>query len=354
MSELFRKAKIQLKNKLPFVIYAKPDSDKCIALFQKNDSLFTIDNYEVSGFAFVSFDNLKRVIIPESESDIYFEKISDITYHFNDYFKGEFNEKDKIDFEKLVNSGIEAIKNNEFEKVVLSRKEVVNIQENDIEILFNRLCFNYKSAFKYLFYHPKVGFWVGATPEQLVKVDDLVVKTVSLAGTQVFDEEKPAVWHQKEQKEQQIVTDYLTEILEKISDNVNVSEPYSQKAGNLVHLKSDLQAKIKASFKIDFLTHLLHPTPAVCGFPKAKAMQFILENENYDREFYTGFVGEWQKDLLTFKEQNSDLFVNLRCMKLENSKAEIFVGCGITKDSEPEKEFLETVNKTITMKLMVN
>jgi isochorismate synthase len=89
---------------------------------------------------------------------------------------------------------------------------------------------------------------------------------------------------------------------------------------------------------------LLHPTPAVCGFPKEQSKDFILENENYDRTFYTGFLGELNI------ENQTDLFVNLRCMEIEDAKAHLFMGCGITKDSIPEKEWEESINKSATMK----
>ncbi|HEU0124995.1 MAG TPA: chorismate-binding protein, partial [Flavobacterium sp.] len=93
----------------------------------------------------------------------------------------------------------------------------------------------------------------------------------------------------------------------------------------------------------------LHPTPAVCGLPKKKSKVFILENENYDRTFYTGFLGELNS---TFTETNtsSDLFVNLRCMQIQEDKAILYMGCGITKESIPEKEWEESVNKSMTMK----
>ncbi len=109
----------------------------------------------------------------------------------------------------------------------------------------------------------------------------------------------------------------------------------------------------------------LHPTPAVCGLPKEKAKKFILSEENYDREFYTGFLGELnlQKNVqrsrtrrnvenLAYRavKKETGLYVNLRCMKIEDGKAVLFVGGGITKDSVPEDEWEETVNKAQTMK----
>ncbi|WP_298141185.1 chorismate-binding protein [Flavobacterium sp.] len=349
MSYLFQKVKEQFNNKLPFVCYCKPNSDKIIALLQKDATLFELRN-EDCGFAFVSFDNEKRYLIPENNSDIYFETVSTSDFIFENNFASEINFSDKNNFENLVQSGLESIQNGTFEKVVLSRKETIEVDNFDLELVFKKLVFNYKTAFKYFFFHPEIGFWIGATPEQFLKVDDDFVKTVSLAGTQTFDKNVETIWQNKEIKEQQIVTDYIVNNLKLFSDDVTFSKPYNQQAGSLVHIKTDIQAKINGRNSIPKIIELLHPTPAVCGFPKDKAKQFIVENEGYNREFYAGFLGEWNKDFQTYKENRSDLFVNLRCMKIENKEVNLYIGCGITKDSNPEKEFIETVNKSMTIK----
>ena len=87
--------------------------------------------------------------------------------------------------------------------------------------------------------------------------------------------------------------------------------------------------------------------------PKKPAKDFIYQNEGYDREYYAGFLGELNIDLVTFKTLQTDLFVNLRCMKMVKNKAQLFMGCGITKDSNPEDEYMETVNKSMTMKKII-
>lgn len=350
MSELFKKAKNHFNSKLPFVIYCKPNSDKIIALFQKNDTLLELDATNESGFAIVSFDNSKRYLIPENNCDIYYDTNNFLNENYILENANTYSENQKHLFESLVKIGIDAINTTELEKVVLSRKEVVALPNLDFELLFSKLLVNHHEALKYCFYHPKVGFWIGATPEQFLKIKDNKLKTVSLAGTQLNYENQEVVWNKKEIKEQQIVTDYIVNNLEKFSDFVKYSQPYTTKAGTLSHIKTDIEAQVSDINNIKKIINSLHPTPAVCGFPKKEAQKFILENEDYNREFYSGFLGEWKKDFLTFKENQSDLFVNLRCMKIENNEAIIFTGCGITKDSNPEKEFEETVNKSITMK----
>lgn len=350
MSEIFKKAKEHFNLKLPFVVYCKPNSDKTIALFQKNDDLFELDSTSQSGFAFVSFDNLKRYLIPDNYCDVYFENNTTTDFVLFSNIENSYIELDKLNFENLVKKGVVAINNFQFEKVVLSRKETVEIQNFDFEIAFAKLVSYYDEALKYCFYHPKIGFWIGATPEQFLKIEEEKLKTVSLAGTQLSIDNQEVNWSKKEIIEQKIVTDYLVDNLSKFSDSIEFSEPYTTKAGTLSHIKTDIEAKISDKNDVGKIINLLHPTPAVCGFPKQKAKDFIIENEGYDREFYSGFLGEWKKDFLTYKENQSDLFVNLRCMKIEKNEAKIFIGCGITKDSSAENEFEETVNKSMTMK----
>ena len=100
----------------------------------------------------------------------------------------------------------------------------------------------------------------------------------------------------------------------------------------------------KLKFDLKNLLNTLHPTPAVCGLPKEAAKFFILQNEKYDRTYYSGFLGEINDDF------DTELFVNLRCAKIEKNVAQIYVGGGITKESNPEKEWSETHLKTNTIK----
>ena len=165
---------------------------------------------------------------------------------------------------------------------------------------------------------------------------------MALAGTQKFTENPN--WGAKEQLEQQVVTDYLVQQLQPFCASLKLNGPYTQQAGFLLHLKTEISGQLHAGFSLQNLLQSLHPTPAVCGMPKDDALQFIGQEEGYDREFYSGFMGEIQPN------NQVDLFVNLRCMKWVTNQAHLYVGCGITKDSQAELEFAETVHKTQTMK----
>jgi isochorismate synthase len=198
-----------------------------------------------------------------------------------------------------------------------------------------------------------VGIWLGASPEQLLKSNSANFNTIALAGTQKTNDFQEVNWKKKEIEEQQIVTDYIVNKLGTVAQNLEVSKPYSFKAGLLWHIKTDISGILASNFSLQKVIRLLHPTPAVCGLPKDASKAFILENEHYDRTFYTGFLGELNYGD-TEETQNSDLFVNLRCMEIVDNQAHLFMGCGITKDSIPEKEWEESVNKSMTMKKILD
>ena len=338
------KAKKHFKQKLPFVLYCKPNSGEVIGFFQENDTLFETADFNEKGFVFASFDGTKTVIIPEAKSEVIYEALQKKEIEIQEKKRSLQTEIDKDNFEVLVGKGIQAIKDNQFKKVVLSRKESVDLQNFDLIQAFQDLVQLYPNTFVYCFYHPKVGTWLGATPEQLLKAEDNFFKTIALAGTQKFNGSDEIIWPIKEREEQQFVTDYIIDKVQNIASKVTVSKPYSIKAGTVWHIKTDIAGSLYLGFGLKEVIHLLHPTPAVCGLPKQQAKEFIFENENYNRTFYTGFLGELNV------ENQTDLFVNLRCMEIENNQAHLYIGCGITKDSIPEKEWDESINKSATMK----
>lgn len=333
------KVKIYLEQNLPFVLYVHPNQSKLCGWFQLNALKYDFINQK--GFVFTSFDASQNYCIPFEFSEYKEEELK------SEIVQSEFNsvheeEEEKKHFEEIVQKAINSIQNDDFEKVVLSRKIEIEKKVDLIET-FLRLANRYPTAFRYLFFHSQIGCWMGATPEQLIKVKNNHFETVSLAGThQKNNFEK---WSAKEIQEQQIVTDYILDNLHKEVLSMKVSEPFTVEAGSLVHLKTIISGEVYSIENTKNIIQKLHPTPAVCGFPKEKAVQFIAENENYNRKFYSGYLGLWNPD-----EASCNLFVNLRCLEVEENKINIYVGCGITGDSNPEKEFFETEHKSQIMK----
>lgn len=348
MKFIVTKAKKHFKQKLPFVLYCKPNCDEVIGFFQENDSVYETSDFTEKGFVFASFDGTQTILIPKNKCEHILAKFPKKENEIQDKQLNFQSEIDKDAFEGLVAKGIMAIKYNQFKKVVLSRKESVDLQSFDFIQAFQDLVQWYPNTFAYCFYHPKIGMWLGASPEQLLKADDKFFKTIALAGTQKYNGSDEIIWPIKEQEEQQFVTDYIVEKVDTIASKIIVSKPYSVKAGTVWHIKTDISGCLNSGFGLKEVIQLLHPTPAVCGFPKQQAKEFILENENYHRTFYTGFLGELNL------ENQTDLFVNLRCMEIENNQAHLYIGCGITKDSIPEKEWEESINKSATMKKILD
>jgi isochorismate synthase len=354
------------EKELPFVAYSKPNTFEIKAILQKDKTLYKIDNYEESGFVFSPFDVRKdTILIPYSMSrtlvtldDVAVEEDKPITFE---------TKKDKEHHINLINKGIDAIYKEALLKVVLSRKETItlSVEVNPLQV-FKSLLNTYNSAFVYCWYHPNVGLWLGATPETLLEVEQNRFSTMALAGTQDYLGTLNVVWDDKEKQEQQFVTDYVLDNLKSHLDNLELSKVKTLKAGQVLHLKTDISGLLKETSKnLQNLIFTMHPTPAICGLPKVDAMQFILDNEHYNREFYTGFLGELNKETKIqprsgrlntenkaygFNKRSSHLFVNLRCMQLQESKAILYVGGGITKDSNPENEWRETVKKAETIK----
>ncbi|AUC15596.1 hypothetical protein BTO06_10765 [Tenacibaculum sp. SZ-18] len=346
--KIFDKVKNSLVNKLPFVVYKTPNSKFLQGFFQGNDSLNFVEDFSDSkGFVFAPFNrNQSSVLFPEEDSCLEKESIDvDVDFSDNEIF---INDSQRDFHIQLVEKGVDAIERNVFRKVVLSRKEKVVLSSdlNQLEV-FSRLLMKYPSAFVYFWYHPKVGKWMGATPETLLSVEGKLFKTMSLAGTQVYQKELAPNWSSKEIEEQYIVTDYIKGKLQPICGELSVGELETVRIGNLLHLRTLITGKIDGD--IGRLIKELHPTPAVCGLPKKITKKFIINEEGYDREFYTGFLGELNRE--KHGKTISKLFVNLRCMKINSERdINIYVGGGITLDSEPMKEWLETVAKSGAMK----
>ena len=344
------KVQQQFDNKLPFAIYRKPNEREIHGVFQLNDNLNFIKDFSEKGLVFCSFDGNQNIIIPENQSERFVFQNDMVDFITENSIISNNKSNKQSSFENLVEKGILAIKNNSFKKVVLSRNETIDLKSFDLISVFTKLVCQYQSAFRYCFYHPKVGLWLGATPEQLLKVENNIFKTVSLAGTQKFNGTTDATWGEKELQEQKYVSDFILNSLKKASSDIKISETFTVRAANLLHLKSEISGHLNEDFNLNKIIKILHPTPAVCGLPKEGAKQFIIENEDYDREFYTGFLGELNIN------NKTDLFVNLRCMNIATSrkKANVYVGCGITKDSISDKEYFETENKSMTMKNLLD
>ena len=234
-----------------------------------------------------------------------------------------------------------------FQKAVLSRIRVVDGMHIEIiPKLYQAICRRHPNAFTYLFKSDE-HFWLGASPEPLLRLREGKVSTVSLAGTRPYAEKHLDInrWTAKEVLEQEYVTRYIHDVLRAFNvKDYRISSPYVKKAGNLLHLRTD--------FTLDFerldgrlwdFVDAMHPTPAVAGQPKEDAIRFIKQLEPHDRDYYTGFLGP------LLHQGATDLFVNLRCMKITPAYISLYIGGGITLESDPAEEWNETRLKALSL-----
>jgi len=362
-AKLLSRAKAQLENGLPFVLYSKPQQPILNAIFQEDDVVHYLEDYTEQGFVFAPFLDDETPVLLKSE------KVHTAPLEFSSHQTAQVHQdtpsasKEEARYITLVEKAIAEIHTGNCKKIVLSRSFEVPLSKPVLAI-FEQLLRTYPNAFCYLWYHPKVGMWCGATPEILVKTKGLEFTTMSLAGTQnqLVGEEHPN-WTPKELQEQQLVTDYIAEVLQSRAKEVRVGAVETVKAGHLWHLRSKITGRFSQGMFQDLVT-ALHPTPAVCGLPLADARCFILENEHYQRMFYTGFLGELNfrheipRNRNRRNQENSayrtvtsasELYVNLRCMQLVKDIAIVYVGGGITANSQARNEWLETQSKAQTM-----
>jgi isochorismate synthase len=344
----------------PFVAYHLPEADEVRCMIPEDSDLCHLQKYNEAGFIFKPFKaSMQPIVFHETNSKVFKYKLIDSFKVSKSQFSIVDDQKEK--YLDLVETTIKSIKAGEAKKIVVSR--VISSAydlKSPFELLMKLIKY-YPSAFTYVWFHPEIGLWAGASPELFAKTYRNRFETMALAGTKKANELRS--WTEKEMTEQQIVTDDIANTLVKHADKIDISERKTDSAGELLHLRTD----IKASFQPADLGRILeelHPTPAVCGLPKNHSYQFLLENEGYDRQFYTGFLGELnrskqtQRSSRTKNQENqayksiarvSNLFVNLRCLSYSKGKLNIYVGGGITEESVPLDEWEETVNKSRTM-----
>ncbi len=235
------------------------------------------------------------------------------------------------------------------DKVVLARK--LNVDDVPSAILpgvFELLCSTYPNAFVYFLDHPETGRWMGASPELFLEKSSGSLRTVALAATRKT-ELRSEDWNLKELEEQGLVSVFVDEVLSRYGvSQYKKSGPEPVRAGAMMHLRTSYQFQDdKIQKQPGKFIDSLHPTPAVGGYPKEKSLEVINEAENFDRSFYSGFLGPVSKEGFRF-------FVNIRSMQLGQNTAVLYLGGGITRDSREENEWEETRLKARTLLLVLH
>lgn len=259
----------------------------------------------------------------------------------------------RAEWQEMVASAVQKIREGEFEKVVLARAvQVSGSDAFDIPATLLRLRKSYPGAHVFAIQRGD-RYFVGATPERLVCGVDGQIKTVALAGsarrgaTQEEDERlgrEELLNNPKNQAEHAVVVTTIRNALARLCSRVWVADaPHVLKLKNIQHLETPIIGDLLPGHSILEAIEDLHPTPAVGGYPRLPALAAIRSMEQLDRGWYASPIG-W-----IGMSGNGEFAVALRSALVDGANATLFAGCGIVADSDPESEYQESCLKLQVM-----
>ena len=255
-----------------------------------------------------------------------------------------------------VTESVQRIQDGELDKVVLARDFSGTAQSPiDARSSVRKLSAEYPSTWSFA-----VSGLVGATPELLLRLSRKMVTSRVLAGTisKTGDDERDLALaaslarSSKDLEEHEYAVRSVADALEPFCTSTNVPDsPYVLHLANVMHLATDVTGALAEKLAhVDAFTILeqLHPSAAVCGTPRNKAMQLINEIEGMSRGRYAGPVG-WID-----AAGDGELGIALRCGQINANSIRIFAGCGIVAGSSPDKELAESEAKLVPMRSALN
>ena len=254
----------------------------------------------------------------------------------------------KNKFLKIVNKAKEYIKIGDIFQVVLSQRFEASLSKKPLEI-YKKLRVTNPSPFMY-FFNFKDFQIIGASPEILVRLRDNKITVRPIAGTRPRG---------KNSKEDKFFAKDLLQDKKELSEHLMLLDLGRNDAGKVSKIGS---VKVTESFMIEKYSHVMHivsnvigiynnkysrfksllagfPAGTVSGAPKIRAMEIIDELETTKRKIYAGGIGYFSAN------GEFDTCIALRTAIAKNNKFYVQAGAGIVADSNPIKEYEETVNK---------
>lgn len=237
------------------------------------------------------------------------------------------------------------IKEQEAEKVVIARKIKLTFEEEFQKAAALHTITNEQSASYHFGLQIGDEMFFGATPERLVEISNGYAYSACVAGsiergkTSQEDQQLGEVLlrDKKNREEHQYVVDMITQVFSEFCTSLQVSKtPKLLKVRDIQHLFTPVEGELAKDMDIFRLVEALHPTPALGGVPRQKALEIIREEEQMDRGFYAGPIG-W-----TDSAGNGEFAVAIRSGLLTGNDAYLYAGGGIVADSTPTEEYAET------------
>lgn len=246
----------------------------------------------------------------------------------------------EIEWLDTVARATEAIENGELDKVVLARDvHVWSEAPFHLPGIVGRLCLRFPGCFTFA-----IDDFVGASPERLIAREQKRIHSTVLAGSarrgrddaQDSERGRELLTSTKDANEHELAMVSARDALEPLCAKLHVDGPKLLRLANVQHLATDIVGDLTGDETALELVDRLHPTAAVGGTPRARALEFISSHEGLDRARYSGPVG-WVD-----AAGDGEWAIALRCAELNGDRGRLFAGAGIVAGSLPEAELEET------------
>jgi len=232
----------------------------------------------------------------------------------------------------------------DFDKVVLSRRAFLQFPEPVAAAdLFRQLLTLQEESFIFACQTPEGRCFMGRSPERLLAWRNNHFHLDAIAGTrrrslsassdQAFSDDMQQ--SPKEQNEHRLVRQAITDLLQMEGIAfAPVEEQAIIRLQHVQHMRTRFKGEMPPGRRCAELLPLLHPTPAVGGYPRRPALDFMLREEGYDRGWFAGGIGVFQGD-------HGDVAIGIRSALLDGDKLWIYAGAGIVPGSDAEAEWQE-------------
>lgn len=246
----------------------------------------------------------------------------------------------------MINKALGYIDDGLLSKVVLARTQdlVLDSYVNPVDVV-DRLWEANRGSHIFLFRADNNSWFLGAAPETITSVSKGQFQATAVAGTasrgqDVKEQQMLAeslLSSAKDGIEHCITRDDILDRLTALVDDVDAQiAPHVLILDEMQHLETEITAKLRQGIGALEVLKELHPTPAVCGFPREEALHFISEEEPFERGWYAGPVGWFDTD------GDASFVPALRCAVVHGRSWRLFAGAGIVAGSDDSAEWEET------------